>query len=111
LVLTVKPSFLAIATYSLVIYWLFLGYYDRVFVTYLVGALGLSVVLDIIYVLLQMMGKLGTSRPSAGSGYLVVLMIFVVVELALRLLLVIKMLAFREPPQKQEYFELFGMEI
>lgn len=103
LVLTLKPNFLALLCYACIIYWLFLGYYDRHFVTYLIGGLGVSLILDVIYVLLMMLEKVNTNRPSTGA-FGVFIVIFLVVELALRVVLIAKLFAFRDPPQKAEYF-------
>ncbi len=76
--LTYKPSFLALLAYALIIYWLFLGYYDKQFVSYLIVALGLSLVFDVIYALLMALDKVHTTRPSSG-GLGVVLILFLVV--------------------------------
>jgi len=105
--LTVKPSLLVILLYSFIIYWLFLGYYDKNFITGLMGAILVSIVLDLIYILLQLMGKVNTARPSSGSGFLTVMVLFLLVGLALRVVLLVKLIPFRQPPQKTEYFELF----
>jgi hypothetical protein len=93
--LAVKPSLLVILLYSLVIYWLFLGYYDKNFVTALMGGIGASIVFDLIYILLQLMGKINTNRPSAGSGLITVVVLFLVIELALRIVLLVKLIPFR----------------
>ena len=63
--------------------------------TYLLGGLGVSVVFDVIYVLLQLLGSVGTTRPSGGKGYLVVLIIFLILELAIRVILMIKIYPLR----------------
>ena len=91
-------------------YWLFLGYYDRLFVVYLIGGLAVSLVFDLIYVLLMMLGKVHTNRPSTGA-FGVFIIIFLVIEMALRVILIIKLFPFREIPQKTEYFEIMGQEI
>lgn len=102
-VLTLKPNFLALLCYAFIVYWLFLGYYDRHFVSYLIGGLAISLVFDVIYVLLMMLGKVHTNRPSSGA-FGVFLAIFLVVELAIRVVLIAKLFAFREAPPKAEYF-------
>ena len=109
MVLSVKPNFLTLTSYLMIIYWLFLGYFDRLFVTYIIGGLALSMVFDLIYVLLAMMSKVHTNRIT--DGYTVVVLIFMVVELALRIILIAKLIGWREPTQKQEYFEVYGEEV
>ena len=106
MVLSVKPNFLTLTSYLMIVYWLFLGYFDRLFVTYIIGGLALSMVFDLIYVLLGMMSKVHTNRIT--DGYTVVVLIFMVVELALRIILIAKLISWREPAQKQEYFEVYG---
>lgn len=105
--LAIKPSLLVIVLYSLVIYWLFLGYYDKNFVNALMGGIMLSIVFDLVYILLQLMGKINTNRPSSGSGLVTVVVLFLVVELALRIVLLVKLIPFRQLPSKTEYFVLF----
>ena len=102
--LAVKPSLLVILLYSLVIYWLFLGYYDKNFMTALMGGIAASILFDLIYILLQLMGKINTNRPSGGSGLITVVVLFLVIELALRIILLVKMIPFRQLPSKTEYF-------
>ena len=102
--LAVKPSLLVILLYSLVIYWLFLGYYDKNFMTALMGGIAASILFDLIYILLQLMGKINTNRPSGGSGLITVVVLFLVIELALRIVLLVKMIPFRQLPSKTEYF-------
>lgn len=98
-VLTVKPNFLALITYFLVIFWLFLGYFDRMFVTYLIGGLATSIIMDLIYMLLQFTGNLNTTNPT-GNGVIVMMIIFMFVEIALRVIMIIKMMPLRIPTQK-----------
>jgi hypothetical protein len=68
------------------------------------AAILISVIFDLIYILLQLMGKINTARPSSGSGFLTVMVLFLIVGLALRVVLLVKLIAFRQPPQKTEYF-------
>ena len=102
--LAVKPSLLVILLYSLVIYWLFLGYYDKNFMTALMGGIAASILFDLIYILLQLMGKINTNRPSGGSGLITVVVLFLVIELALRIVLLVKMIPFRQLTSKTDYF-------
>jgi len=108
--ITLRPSLLTILCYSIIIYWLFLGYYDKMFMTNLIGAVGASILFDLIYVILQATNSVNTSRPS-NSGFNTVAVIFLVIGLGLRGILVVKLLEWREPSQKVEYFEVFGEEI
>jgi len=108
--LTVKPSLLALVTYFLVFFWLFLGYFDRMFVTYLIGGLAASSLFDFIYMLLQFTGSINTTNP-VGNGVIVLTIVFLFVEIALRIIMIIKMLPFRVPTKKEEYFVLMGQEI
>ena len=100
LVLTVKPNFLGLICYLLVMFWLFLGYYDKMFVAYVMIGFGLSILLDLIYLLLQFTGNLNTVNPT-GKGLIVLIIIFLVVELALRVIIILKILPFRAPSQKE----------
>ena len=98
--LTVKPNFLGLICYLLVMFWLFLGYYDKMFVAYVMIGFGLSILLDLIYLLLQFTGNLNTVNPT-GKGLIVLIIIFLVVELALRVIIILKILPFRAPSQKE----------
>jgi uncharacterized membrane protein len=88
----------------MIVYWLFLGYYDRNFVTILIGALGVSIVFDFIFMLLALAHKVGTNRPQSQSGWMVFTAIVLIIEILLRAVLIFKLLSFREPSQKSEYF-------
>jgi hypothetical protein len=108
--LTVKPSLLGLVTYFLVIFWLFLGYFDRMFVTYILGGLLAASLFDFIYLMLQFTGHVNTTNP-VGGGVIALVIVFLFLEIALRIIMVIKMLPFRVPTQKEEYFVLMGQEI
>lgn len=108
--LTIKPNFLALICYFLVVFWLFLGYYDKNFLTYILIGFGLSLLMDLIYLLLQFTASINTVNPT-GSGLVVLIVIFLILELALRVLIMIKMLPFRKPTQKEEFFVVGGVEV
>ena len=55
-------SFLSLLIHLLVIYWLFLGYPTPDFVKVLLFLMGLSMVMDFVYVLLVLCGVTGTNR-------------------------------------------------
>ena len=46
------------------LYWLFLGYYDQYFVKYLLGAIVLSILVDLSYLVLWMLGLVGNNIDS-----------------------------------------------
>lgn len=94
----------------MVIFWLFLGYFDRNFVTFLLGALGASILFDLIYMLLQFTGNVNSYNP-IGNGAIVLMIIFLILEFGIRIIMGIKMMPFRVPTQKEEYFVLMGQEI
>jgi len=100
LALAVKPSLLAILLYCLIIYWLFLGYCDKNFVIVLMAALLVSILLDLMYVLLHLMGRINTSRGKSGGSFLTVIAVCLVVGVALRVVLIVKLIPFRMLPQK-----------
>lgn len=65
-------SFLAILLYFLILYWLFLGYFDQHFVKALIAGLGISCGLDFALAALQVMAKLGGWRRSEESAWVYV---------------------------------------
>lgn len=107
IVLNLKPNFLTLLMYSLVLYWLFLGYYDRFFVNYLIYGLAVSVVFDIIYGLLMLLDKLHNNRPSTGA-FSVFVGLFIIIQLALRVVIMAKLFKWRDLPTKPEFFEVHG---
>jgi predicted PurR-regulated permease PerM len=109
-VLTVKPNFLALLCYAMTVFWLFLGYYDKMFITYLIIAFAMSLFFDIIYIILSLTGRINTTNPTS-SGFVVLLIIFLILELAIRIIMIIKIMPFKIPSQKEEYFEIMGREV
>lgn len=61
-ILNYHPSFLALLCYLLIMFWLFLGYYDQNFVKRLIAGIVLSILVDISYVVMQMLQKVGNLR-------------------------------------------------
>ena len=84
----------------MVVFWLFLGYFDKMFVTYIMIGFGLSILMDLIYLLLQFTGIVNTVNPTAGSGLIVLIVIAIFLSLGIRVILLIKMMPFRNPSQK-----------
>lgn len=112
LFLAFHKSFLALLCYFLVIYWLFLGYYDQNFVKTLIAGLGVSCLLDVSFSCLQAMGKVGEYwHPSGENAWIYVSIAFLIIEIALRILILTKLCMFRDPSAKREYFVLFDHEI
>jgi hypothetical protein len=62
LLLNFHESFLALLCYFFIIFWLFIGYYDQYFINTLILGLITSCLLDIVYVILQLVGKIGLNR-------------------------------------------------
>lgn len=107
-----RLSFLALLSYFLILYWLFLGYFYQHFVKFLITGLTLSCALDFSFATLQILGKSGYwRRMEEQSVWMYVNAVALIIEVALRILLIIKLCLFREPSAKREYFLLFGNEI
>ena len=102
-ILTIKPNFLALFLYFMVLFWLFMGYFDKMFVTYIITGLGASILFDLIFILFQFTGFVNSYNPT-GSGLVVFLVVLLVVELALRIIMILKMMPFKTPGKKMEYF-------
>jgi hypothetical protein len=62
LLLTYHPSLLPLLAYLLIVYWLFLGYYDQYFVKTLILGLILSCLMDVIYICLVFAQNIGSYR-------------------------------------------------
>ena len=58
-ILSYYPSFFSLVCGLMMLYWQFLGYYDQYFVAWLIGALGVSCLLDCAYVFLWVTGSAG----------------------------------------------------
>ena len=80
------------------------------FVTYILIGLGLSILMDLIYLLLQFTGSINTVNPT-GQGMVVLVDIFLILELTIRVILIIKMLPYKTPNGKEEYFMFMGQEV
>lgn len=105
-------SFLPLLCYILIVYWLFLGYYDQYFVKTLILGLTLSCFFDLIFAIFTLTSSIGTySVHSSKRGWMTVSMIFLFLELGLRIFLMIELYPFREPTAKRQYFELFSRQV
>lgn len=105
-------SFLPFLCYILIVYWLFIGYYDQYFVKTLILGLTLSCFFDLIFAIFTLTSSIGTySIHSSKRGWMVVSMIFLFLEIGLRIFLMIELYPFREPTAKRQYFELFSRQV
>lgn len=108
LFITFYSSFLPLLCYLLIIYWLFLGYYDHNFVKIIILGLALASLLDFTCIILEFIGKLGENRfYGPKKAWFLPCIIILIIEIALRLVLIIKLCMFREPSAKREYFTIF----
>ena len=100
LVLTIKYNFLALVCYFMVVFWLFMGYYDKMFVLYVMIGLGISMLMDLVFLLFQFTGLVNGVNPT-GSGLVVIFVIFMFVELLARAIMILKMMPFKTPSKKE----------
>jgi hypothetical protein len=63
-----RLSFLALLSYFLILYWLFLGYFDQHFVKVLITGLAISCGMDFAFATLQVLGKSGAWRRIEGES-------------------------------------------
>jgi hypothetical protein len=106
------PAFLALLGYLLVLFWLFLGYYDQYFVKTMMVALVGACVLDVAGIALSLALGAGSSRLyTPNTVWRWVTAGVVTVELLLRGLLVAKLWPFREPKAGRQYFLVVGREV
>ena len=105
-------SLLPFLCYVLIVYWLFLGYYDQYFVKTLILGLTLSCFFDLIFTIFTLTSSIGSySNHSSRRAWKTVSMIFLLLEIGLRIFLMIELYPFRDPSAKRQYFELFSRQI
>ena len=101
LILDYHPSFLALLCYLLVMFWLFLGYYDQNFVKQLIGGVVLSILTDMSFVVMEMMQKAGNYRYRSNTVFMYISMVIIVIEIALRIVMIIKLCLYTKPKESR----------
>ena len=97
LVQTQRYSFFTILTFTFLLYVLFIGYYNNHSITYVMLWLVMSIILDIGFISLQMFTNL-LMMPIVynGNSFLkYVAFVIIIVSIVLRVVVVIKLFAFK----------------
>jgi hypothetical protein len=95
--LMVRLSFFTVLGFTFVLYVLFVGYYDSKSVTYTIIWIVMTIVFDIAYISLQVFSNLLITPIiySGNSFFKYVGFVILILSIVLRVILVIKLLAFK----------------
>ena len=79
LILTFHYSFLSLLIHLLVIFWLFVDSLTPDFVKSLIFLIGISMIMDFVYILLQLIGVTGTNRQINEGVYVIIYTVLLVI--------------------------------